>query len=103
VRAVLIDESIGHLGVGDVGGHRAERVAELVAQPIELHASASDTDNVRAGVGQRSRDGTAESPADAGHDRRRAGQRVGLVLNQLINGHSEFDTWRRRNSSLRGR
>src|SRR3989440_10166272 len=58
--------------VGRVGGHRGEGFAELGVQLFQWAAVAGDADDVRAGLGQRGSDATAEAAAGAGDQRRRA-------------------------------
>jgi hypothetical protein len=71
-RPVGVDELPGHGGVGHVGAHRGEGLAELGAQVSQGGAVACDPDDRRARPAERGGDAPAEPPAGAGDQRGRA-------------------------------
>ena len=69
---VGVDELPGHGGVGRVGAHRGEGLAELGAQFAQGGAVAGDPDDGRARPAERGGDAPAEPPAGPGDQRGRA-------------------------------
>ena len=69
---VGVDELPGHGGVGRVGAHRGEGLAEFGAQFFQRGAVAGDPDDRGAGPVERGGDSPAEPPAGPGDQRGRA-------------------------------
>src|SRR6266568_695192 len=83
---VLLDEGSGDDRVGDVRGHRGERVTKLIAQLVQLPGIAGNGDHVGARVVECGGDGATEAAACSRYQCCRTGE--------FLPCHVQVSLWR---------